>query len=357
MSLGIAYPGLIYRTTAERLLRGEDIELDNKRYVLAGFNAPSKSEEILFKYLSTREQGAEFYWDYDDYYVNGDDNHEAGLFLRSNIARYPATDHISHDNFTAIKKQLGTTACVSNVVQVKHIAEIVASLPADELDKRTAIVLTDENMLIPLLYSLPKSVQSVNVTMGYPLKTTLAYSLLERIISLQSHCRTKEEKTLFYHADVTGLLSHPYIVDCYAERASELISNITTNKITSVGSELFAEDELFGVLFGRKHQNWRELYAYIIEVMSHILDKIDNVDNAQREYLRIAIEELRKLGLSIENCGIDIPIEVCISLLRRHLQTLNIPYEGEPIEGIQIMGILETRNIDFKNVIILSMLM
>ena len=355
LSLGIAYPGLIYRTTAERLLRGEDIELEDKRYVLAGFNALSKSEEILFKYLSSRDKGAEFYWDYDDYYVKGDNDHEAGLFLRSNITRYPATDHISHDNFTAIKKQLSTTACVSNVVQVKHIAEILSSLPADELDKRTAIVLTDENMLIPLLHSLPEAVSSVNVTMGYPLKTTLAYSLLERIISLQSHCRTKEDRALFYHADVTGLLSHPYIVDCYAERASELISTITTNKITSVGSELFAEDELFCVLFGRKHQNWRELYGYIVEVMSQILDKIDNVDSAQREYLRITIEELRKTGLSIENCGIDIPLEVFISLLRRHLQTLTIPFEGEPIEGIQIMGILETRNIDFKNVIILSM--
>lgn len=355
LSLGIAYPGLIYRTTAERLLRGEDIELEDKRYVLAGFNALSKSEEILFKYLSTREQGADFYWDYDDYYVKGDDSHEAGLFLRSNITRYPAADHISHDNFTAVKKQFNTTACVSNVVQVKHIAEILASLPEDELDKRTAIVLTDENMLIPLLYSLPESVRSVNVTMGYPLKTTLAYSLLERIISLQSHCRTKEDKTLFYHADVTGLLSHPYIVDCYAERASELTSHITSNKITSVDSELFAEDELFSTLFGHKHKSWRELHDYIVEVMSRILDVIDRVDEAQREYLRITIEELRKTGLSIENCDIDIPIEVFISLVRRHLQTLTIPFEGEPIDGVQIMGILETRNIDFKNVIILSM--
>ena len=356
LSLGIAYPGMIYRITAERVLRGEDIELEEKRYVLAGFNALSESEKVLFKYLSTREQGAEFYWDYDNYYVDNS-NHEAGLFLRNNIRVYPATEHITSDNFTSVKKSLRTTACVSNVVQVKHIAEILSSIPTEELDKRTAIVLTDENMLIPLLHSLPETVKSVNVTMGYPLKCTLAYTLLERIISLQQHSRDKDGKTLYYHADVTGLLSHPYIVDNYKERATELTSHITSNRITSVESTLFANESLFSTMFGRKCADWCELWHYAEAVMTELLDTMLGAESRQREYLRITIEELRKTALSIESCKIEPPIsvDIFVSLLRRHIQTLTIPFEGEPIEGIQIMGILETRNIDFRNVIILSM--
>ncbi|MBR6543907.1 MAG: PD-(D/E)XK nuclease family protein [Alistipes sp.] len=363
VELGIAYPGLIYRTTAERIERGEDIGLDNRRYVLVGFNALTKSEEILFKYIASRDNGAEFYWDYDNYYVN-EDSHEAGHFLRRNIARHPATHNISHDNFLNMNKEFRTTACVSNIVQVKHIAEIINSLPKEELDKRTAIVLTDENLLIPLLHSLPESVGSVNVTMGYPLKTTLAYSLLERLIALQTHSRTKEESTLYYHADVTGLLSHPYIIDRCGDAATELAAHIVSNKITSVDAKLFAENEVLSTIFGAKCDDWSSLSHYIIEALTKLYSTLDATNTVQREYLRITIDEVRKTMLSIKSCSIieeetskplAPSINVFVSLLRRHLQTQSIPFEGEPIEGIQIMGILETRNIDFKNVIILSM--
>ena len=187
--LGIGYPGMIYRATAERIKRGDSIPLEPKRYVLAGFNALSKSEEILFKYLSNSEYGAEFYWDYDDYYVSNRD-HEAGMFMRNNVKAFPAASQISHDNFTKSAKQINVTACASNIVQVKHISNILNAIPEEELDKRTAIVLTDESLLIPLLHSLPESVGSVNVTMGYPIKTTLAYTFVERLFALQAHSRS-----------------------------------------------------------------------------------------------------------------------------------------------------------------------
>ena len=204
-NLGIGYPGMIYRATAERIKRGEIIPLEPKCYVLAGFNALSKSEELLFDYISRSDYGAEFYWDYDSYYVDNRD-HEAGMFMRGNISKYPATEPITHNNFTTIKKQLRAIACASNIVQVKHISNIIDAIPNEELNKRTAIVLTDENLLIPLLHSLPESVDSVNVTMGYPIKTTLAYTFVERLFALQAHSRVKEDCTKFYYADVLELL-------------------------------------------------------------------------------------------------------------------------------------------------------
>lgn len=353
-SLRIGYPGMIYRETAERIQRGEDIDLPDKRFIVAGFNALSKSEEVLFNYLAHSTQGAEFFWDYDNYYTKND-NHEAGTFLRHDLARYGSAEGVTHDNFTGTKKHIRATACVSNIVQVKHVAAILDELPEEELDKRTAIVLTDKNMLIPLLHALPERVKSVNVTMGYPLKATLAYSFIERIISLQAHSRPHDDTTLFYHQDVTGLLTHPYIVDCCKRQASHFLSHITKNRITNVDGAMFADEEVLSHIFACKCNDWQSLSKYIVDIVGKTTDAMGIDDMAQLEYLRILMTEVRKLSLSISKCHEQPTIKVYTSLLRRHLQTVTIPFEGEPLEGIQIMGILETRNIDFKNVIILSM--
>ena len=353
--LGIGYPGMIYRATAERIKRGEEIALPKKRYILAGFNALSKSEEILFQYLAHSEYGAEFYWDYDDYYVANRDN-EAGKFLRGNLSLFPATEHIGHDYFTTQDKKFNVAACTSNIVQVKHVAEILKSLPKEELDRRTAIVLTDENLLIPLLHALPKEVKSVNVTMGYPLKTTLAYTLIERLIALHAHGRNNEDGTTkFYHVDVIGLLSHPYIVDTCKEQSAQHIHDINANRTISVDAARFENDEILNTIFRCKYDKWEDLSQYIIDVVSTLIDSHDSVDIEHIEYLRITLDELYKTANSLHNCDIELPLDVYTSLLRRHLQGVTIPFEGEPIEGVQIMGILETRNIEFKNVIILSM--
>ena len=352
-SLGIGYSGMIYRDTAERIRRGEDIDVGNRRFIIAGFNALSASEKILFDYLARREAGAEFYWDYDNYYVDNE-AHEAGMFLRENITRYTPPVEISHDNFSSRKKQMRTVACVSNIVQLKYVAHILEELPREELDKRTAIVLTDENMLIPLLHSLPECVERVNVTMGYPIKTTLAFTFIERLASLQLHSHCKSGEELFYHVDTTGLLTHPYIRESVGELSTKLIEHISSSKMSYIPSTLFEEDKLLRALFSRK-ESWEEMSKYILEVLTLITERLQLNDRVEADSMRIVIENTAMTMRSIAKCNIDPSIEIFLSVLRRHLQRITIPYEGEPLEGIQIMGILETRNIDFKNVIILSM--
>ena len=361
MQLGIGYTGLLYRITAERIMAGNELKLEPRRYIIAGFNALSKSEQILFDYIAKHQHGAEFYWDYDNYYVNNND-HEAGLFIRDNLRRYNTTEQLSHDNFTSIKKRLSTTACVSNISQVKHISSILKSIPREELNKQTAIILTDENLLIPLLHSIPETLDKdgslepikVNVTMGYPLKNSLIYSFLELLIALQTHSREKEDGARFYHQDVTQILSHPYIVDCCGERAMQYTDTIVSKHIISIDDTLFSDDELLTTIFTRQ-TDWKSLAQYMVEVIDTIMQHMSENAYEQHEHLNITAEEITKTMHSVENCDIEIPTEVFISLLRRHLQTVTIPYTGEPLEGIQILGILETRNIDFKHVIILSM--
>ena len=357
LELNIAYPGMIYRRAAECIKAGNVGAMPNKRFIVAGFNALSASEKVLFDYLSTRSEGAEFYWDYDRYYT---DNrwHEAGGFMRDNIVRYPPLDGvISNNNFRERPKQMESIACVSNAVQCKYVTKILERLPDEELDKRTAIVLTDESMLIPLLHSLPERVKRVNVTMGYPLKNTLAYSFVERMIELQAHSRNKQDEELFYHIDVVGLLSHPYIMTTNREEATRLIDEINKNRVISVSGTLFEGDAMLKRVFSR-HSGWRNLAIYLCEVLS--LAEGRAIESIQAEYLHLAATEIGKLMRSIDSCefernNVGFTTEIFTSLLRKHLQAITMPYTGEPLEGIQIMGILETRNIDFKNVIILSM--
>lgn len=387
----IGYAGFIYRTAAERIKLNESIELEPKKYIIAGFNALSESERILFDYISKSEHGAEFYWDYDNYYVTNDKikKHEAGKFLRDNIYRFPSQSPLSHDNFKAVNKEINVTACVSNIAQVKHISSILQSIPEHERNKNTAIVLTDENLLEPLLHALPEA-NNINVTMGYPFKNTLAYSFIDTLLTLQSHGRPKDESSLFYHKDVTWTLSHPYITDICPTEARTKATKIRKDRIVTVENRFFADSDILAKLFV-KQEKWNALSDYIIDALNtvskgiiqkyveakraenpevevNIADIIlSDEDGRAIEHIHLATQEIAEFTHLINDCkNIDessqttfevenISCELFTSILRRHLQTIKIPYDGEPLNGIQVLGILETRNIDFKNVIILSM--
>ncbi len=363
-ALGIAYNGMVHRAAAERLEAG-DFSFDAPRhFVVAGFNALSECERRLFKFLSTAAE-TDFYWDWDSYYVDNAEQ-EAGMFVRRNIADFPPQPAISHDNISAVPKQMTTVAAVSNAVQCKYVATILAQLqaqlrersgdPEAVLGKETAIVLTDENLLLPLLYALPRDLGHVNVTMGFPLKSTLAYTFVERLVELQNHSRRRGEEEIFYHADVEGLLAHPYIADDNPSVARHLRDDILRERRIMVAGNMLAETPLLAALF-RRAEGWREMSAYIADVVA-VVARVDySGDDARQriEFLAVIAEEIARLENSLEGCDIELTQEVYASLLRRHLQTLRIPFEGEPLEGVQIMGILETRNLDFENVIILSM--
>lgn len=351
--LGIGYPGLVYRAAAERIKRGETIKLIDKHFIVAGFNALSESERILFDYLKRSDKGADFYWDYDNYYV-ANNEHEAGSFLRKNILAYSDNSAISHDNFYGRNKSFKSVGCVSNIAQCKYVADILSKLPAEERDKRTAIVLTDENLLIPLLHSIPEEIKHVNVTMGYPIKTTLAYTFIERIIDLHTHSHHRGTEDIFYHVDVTGILSHPYIVDSCKSVADKLLKEVLRDRIPSIEGSKLSKNNILGSIFTIA-DDWQALSSQLQRTLTLLVDSDAGKDQLQGEFIRIVFEEIVKTTRSLTKCKIETSNKVFVSLLRKHLQTITIPYEGEPLKGIQIMGILETRNIDFKNVIILSM--
>ena len=368
--LGIGYSGMIYRDAVERAEQGE-VKLPNKRYVFIGFNALSKCERALL--LMLQKLGcAEFFWDEDDYYTKNR-HQEAGLFIRANREVFSGEEGISHDNFLKPKniEVLSTSTNTSQCQYVVKILEDIAKKNNGKLDKDTAVVLTDEKLLMPLLYAIPEHLQqsveekdgrevvtsAINVTMGYPLRSTLAYSFIERLIELQSHIHDSEEKGLtFYHIDVDGLLTHPYIANKETSQYERLRTEIVKSSLFRVPQSMLAETPLLRSVF-RKTDGWRGLFNYLQEVIDEVAkigcDDDEGIYNL--EFLNAIHEGIVRLANVIDACGIEISDSVARTLLRRHLQGERIPFTGEPLNGLQIMGILETRNLDFRNVIILSM--
>ncbi|MFI3282519.1 MAG: PD-(D/E)XK nuclease family protein [Rikenellaceae bacterium] len=355
--LGIAYTGMIHRHAVVRLQSEEYSFEGSGEYAVVGFNALSECEKLLLTELKN-SSSVEMFWDYDDYYKLQDEQ-EAGLFIRENVARFPAPDTITHNNMESIPKEIEVVGAASNILQCKYVSNIIEQIQrsGQKIDKNTAIVLTNENLLLPLLYSLPEDVGKVNVTMGYPLRESLAYSFIERLIELQHHSKTTKGNTQqFYHIDVVGILSHPYISSLDTKLIDQLKKEISKRRMIMVDREFLACNEILRTIFSC-YNNWFDMSKYLTDTISAVesLPYSGDDQNQRDEFLNYISSHITTLHNSIMDCEIEMSTSIYISLLRRHIQTLRIPFEGEPLEGIQVMGILETRNLDFRNVIILSM--
>lgn len=360
-SQGVGYVGMTHRAAAERIASGQASVKSGARYAVVGFNALSECEKVLFDHLKA-EYGAEFFWDYDDYYTHGE-GQEAGLFAKRNTARYPQPEYFLNptDNFGK-RKNITAVSLPSDSLQCKYAATFIREVARRQggVGKETAIVLTNEQLLVPLLHSLPEEVNDVNITMGYPLRQSLAYSFTERLFRLQNNAREKGGEAMFHYSDVTGLLSHPFVLSGEKECADAIRTDmVLKSKVFVRGSE-FAGSPFLEKVFSRQ-TSWRGLTDYIIDILSIISGSgaaagctpYETV--LQREFFGEIAETLRKLGGSLADCDVEITSATFASLARRMLQNIRIPYSGEPLKGLQIMGILETRNLDFDNVLILSM--
>mgnify|MGYP003289191485 CR=1 FL=1 len=344
--LGIGYNGMIYRKAAEKIKEGSVPQLKATNIAVVGLNALCEAEKRIFKYLQNNYT-VDFYWDYDKYYLDNEHN-EAGVFMRDNLQNFPMRASFNTDMLST-PKSIKVVSAPSDVSQCKYVGQRLASLGV--VDKQTAIILTDESLLTPTLYSLPNSVQDVNVTMGYPIRYDIAYSFCERLIELQRRKRTGKSGVTFYHSDVTGLLSHAYIAEHPASR--DLVKTITDRRMIYVPQELFEGRPLLEDIF-TPHSGGREVACYIKEILGAVMHAFEG-DIVRNEIFAIVVEQIDKLLNSVETCGISLEEKTYITLLRKLLQSTTIPFEGEPLVGLQIMGFLESRALDFRNIIILSM--
>lgn len=366
---GMAYEGMIMRDLVEDM-ESKVSSLDNKaeHFHFIGFNALNRCEKELLGYLKARGK-ASFYWDYDILYLNNRE-HEAGLFIRDNIKTFGQDlgSGVRVDNLTAIKneRRFEVYRAPSDVAQSKLIPSLLQDFGtySSEPDK-TAIILADENMLMPVVNSIPDSVESINVTMGYPLYQTPVYSLVKHLLLLQKNRREASDGAVsFYHADLESLFLHQYITHLFQAESEDILRSIKEQNLVRIESTELQANSFFKLLFSSP-ASARELNVYLINVLGEVLlsftgdaenlqDEAVTGSKIQMEYLFTVIRAFKQLDSllaeSLIELGTDIYIRICDRLVRK----LIIPFSGEPLSGLQVMGILETRALDFENILFLS---
>ena len=351
----IGYEGMIYRNVAENLDNGGILTIPFIKAFFIGFNALNECEKVLFKYLSSKGM-AEFFWDYDDYYLKNT-NHEAGRFIRMNIREFGSSESdTSHKNLTKQKK-ISIVSVPSTVGQAKVLPEVLADI--DDASHETAIILTDEQLLIPVLNSIPETAGEFNITMGYPVNETPVYSLVEHIIDMQNNSRKyNDEHWRFYHRDVLVILRHPLIYQGFETEIDELTKEITgRNKIYIKDNELHKNMLLSSIFI--KIDEAKQIPGYLLDILEKLArDNIGNDHNNKNLENEIIFQlyiRIKRLSEVIHDSNIQFNTRTLYRLLRKTLMHTRIPFSGEPLVGLQVMGVLETRGLDFKNLIMLSM--
>lgn len=362
---GIGYQGLIYRESVKNI---NDFAKDilDKQIVFAGFNALNASEEKIIQHLIAVND-ARIYWDVDQTFLN-DPFHDAGLFVR----RFKETwKHYKNHPFEWIvddfskEKNIQTIGTPKTIGQAKIAGSLIENIklenPSQSLDK-VAIVLGDENLLVPLLYSLPDTVGSLNITMGYSSKNNPAQILVAKLFKMHTNALSRKNSSyVFYFKDVLDVLTHP-LIESYAN-AKKLVETINYNNYTFISHQkLFElneyENELFLLLF----EKWNNGALSALEIISNLLIKIkNNLDNDDEDekISKTFVYEIYKIINKLINYysqhkEID-TIETLFMIYKQIIDLAEVSFEGEPLSGLQIMGVLESRVLDFETVIITSM--
>ena len=358
-SQNIAYEGMMYRHVIEHL----DVDkLPYEKYVFVGFNVLNKVEHTLFTQL--RDAGkAVFYWDYDEFYMKENRQavtHEAGEFIRRNLRDFPSP--LSGELFKNLSKpkEVHYIASSTENAQARYLPQWIRNnLTTPE--KETAVVLCNEALLQPVLHSLPAEVKHVNITMGFPLSQTPVYSFLIALLELHTHGFNFKSGRYTFQSVVT-LLKHPYTRQLTGQ--AELLEKELTrnNRFYPLPGELGKDEfltRLFTPLSGNLNLCIRlsetlQQVAGIYQANTSGTEDTDAFNQLYRESLFKAYTTINRFRTLIEEDELTVQSETFRRLLVKVLSATNIPFHGEPAIGMQVMGVLETRNLDFRHLVLLS---
>lgn len=396
---GLAYEGMMFRDVAERARAGEldytgnegvpegeenpDRQEKQRRshsasYVFVGLNALTPAETVLLEYLKNRDI-TDFYWDYDSPQVR-DNQNRASLWVNENLRRFPSQftlpdsdgDGEKTEPENKTKTSIEVIGIPSGVGQAKHVTQILSRLiesgaipdPDEAID--TAVVLPDERLLLPVLYSIPEEIGKINVTMGYSLSYSSISALMEHIAGLQRNIRKSAGEMMFYHRNVLSILNHPLVYTPAKEEAETLKTYILTyNRIVMSEAE-FPSHPLFQLIF-RPLTEWYDIFEYIKDILTFIYgnltdEKRDKEEagnstrpiDLEREFIVQYHKTVTRLQDRLHGAK-NMSMETCFRLLKKLANSISVAFSGEPLSGLQVMGVLETRVVDFENLIILSM--
>ncbi|MGB9696336.1 MAG: PD-(D/E)XK nuclease family protein [Ignavibacteria bacterium] len=392
----IAYDGLAYRYMVEHL-EESFLNCDWEHFIFVGFNSLNKAEKKIIEYL-LQNKSCDIVFDVDTYYLS-DEEHEAGFFIRENLSYFTArnlknAEKIllldSNENVTRlsnlnVKEGTNIFAKLKNGGKNINVVGTTFSLGAakvtgDELTslmqsietvpEETVIVLADESLLFPLLYSIPESIREINVTMGVSFYTTPLYNLIKSLKFLQEHkIKLKTGEVRFYYKDVEKILMHSYIRFTAPTLYSRIIGAIKDRNIIYFDFQKYlAENAVDQAVKKAKDliekifipiNDVSSLIEYLKNILKHLLYEIELTSNTtvrydkfKLQYFAVCLEKLQELNSIVQKYQLTLDINTYWLLFDQILKNVRIPFVGEPIKGVQIMGFLETRCLDFKNVFI-----
>lgn len=353
----LGYEGMVHRQVAETVLMKPAESGEYSHIVFAGFNALTKAEEVLITTMVA--SGARVFWDADSYYM---DNglQEAGQFLRSYRnhgvlgASFPKE---MPSNLLDSPKKIQAVGVPQRIGQAKlagrEVESILQVLPKKNLPlelSKTVLVLPDESMLLPVMHSLPVGLEDINVTMGFPLRYTPLFSLLDQIVEMQVKRRGKS----FSHREVNAILGHAYLIALTGTKSRTMHESIVAkNRVFVRADELAMDEPILQMVFQPVEP--AAATNYLLEIVRYLGASFEDKSTFDREYAFHFHQQLSRLHTILYGSDKTPDWRGFQKLWRQVVITQRIPFHGEPLRGLQIMGVLETRNLDFDNVILLSL--
>lgn len=350
---GIAYEGMLYRSVIEN---SDSSAFPYDTYVFVGFNVLNQVEKQLFRRMNDAGK-AKFYWDYDAYYLDRK-QYEAGEFLRRNLKEFPSElDGATFDRLGSPKNIRFLSAPTENA-QARYLPSWIRE-NIGEKESETAVVLCNESLLLPVLHSIPEEVENVNITMGFPLAQTPVSGWIDALLELQVE-GFRPSDGRFSYAQVRTVLKHPYCRQLSAE-AEKLEKELTrNNRFYPLPGEL-QKDGFLATVFSPQAGNLA-LCTYLAGILQQVAeiyrkekDDGDVFGQLYRESLFKSYTTVNRFRTLVESGDLDVRAATFRKLLVKVLASAAIPFHGEPAIGMQIMGVLETRNLDFRNIALLSL--
>ena len=348
---GLAYEGMLYRDVAER----KDKVFERDVYVFVGFNKLLKAEQQLFEELKQLGK-ARFYWDFDHSYLQ----HEAGQAIQSYLSRFPNELPIENEAIYGMfdqPKQLSFISATTEHAQARFVTQWLREGTRMADGRHTAIVLCDEQLLQPVLHGLPEEVGAVNVTTGYPLAQAPIAALVDLLLQLQTkgHIAGSDRYRVRY---VKRVLTHPYL-PWLSAAYKELLEELQAHQCYYPTRKQMAKDEELALLFADTESGTMALNRQLVQWMLAVLKRLGrkaqkNEDPFFQESLFRMYTLLNRLDGLMASGDLEVDLITLERLLRQLIASTQIPFHGEPAEGLQVMGVLETRNLDFDHLLLLS---
>jgi hypothetical protein len=361
LAQGLGYQGLVYRQAWNNLDKYQ--ELNQKKHVFIGFNALNAAESQIIQQMLTSAQ-ADIYWDLDVQFLE-DPVHDAGYFIRK-YKKYwrffkenplkGLSDHYAH------RKKIRIIGVPKYISQAKYVGNLLKEIQIDSPGAlaNSALVLGDETLLNPILNAIPPEIKAVNITMGYPLKNTLMAGLFEQFIDLYLNIDVQG----WYHQNITEFLAHPSVYTLLENKrtngADKIIAAIKQKNLTYLGAKklksLFPETPPeIALLFFEESATPLRIVKNCLHIIKRLKNKLDRTgDSLQLEYLYRFHTLFNQISALLETTDFITDLKSLRSLYRELLMTEKLDFQGDPLEGLQIMGMLESRNLDFETVIITS---